>query len=28
MCVDAMTGSKLEESVMPPYHRGIPDLAA
>jgi hypothetical protein len=28
MCVDAMTGSRLEEQVMPEYHRGIPDLAA
>jgi flavin-dependent dehydrogenase len=28
MCVDAMIGSRLEEQVMPDYHRGIPDLAA
>jgi hypothetical protein len=28
MCVDAMTGSRLEEQVMPEFHRGIPDLAA
>lgn len=28
MCVDAITGSNLEESIMPEYHRGIPDLAA
>ncbi len=26
MCVDAITGSTLEESVMPAFHRGIPDL--
>ena len=28
MCVDAITGSSLEDRIMPPYHRGIPDLAA
>jgi prolycopene isomerase len=28
MCVDAITGANLEEQIMPPFHRGIPDLAA
>jgi hypothetical protein len=28
MCVDAITGSTLEQSVMPAYHRGLPEMAA
>jgi len=28
MCVDRITNSNFEESIMPDYHRGIPDLAA
>jgi flavin-dependent dehydrogenase len=28
MCADAITGAGLEERIMPPYHRGIPSLAA
>jgi monoamine oxidase len=26
MCVDAMTGGRSEEAIMPPYHRGLPEL--
>ena len=26
MCVDKMMGSHFEETIMPPYHRGIPEL--
>ena len=28
MCVDAMKGTDLESTIMPAYHRGIPDLEA
>ncbi len=28
MCADAILGTQLEEQVMPPWHRGIPELAA
>ena len=28
MCVDAMTGSALEEEIFPWYHRGLPALAS
>jgi hypothetical protein len=27
LCVDQMMGSKLEEEIFPPYHRGIPEEA-
>ena len=28
MCVDKMMGTQFEEQIMPPYHRGIPELDA
>jgi hypothetical protein len=28
LCVDQIMGSGLEESIFPPYHRGIPSIAA
>ena len=28
MCVDAMTGSDFEQTIMPEYHRGVPDLGS
>jgi hypothetical protein len=28
MCVDAIVGGALEQQIMPPYHRGLPELAA